>query len=129
MIAKKKLEMTLNYVQQNKDQTETTHKTMGGGGETINNESTATEHGLNAQPMSLGRGGALKLILLPSILYSHALDSAVVKPEKNVKLAWRLPSLSNVSSQKNNYIYKDTVIKQRKVLATHRQLELKKNLS
>ena len=33
-----------------------------------------------------------------------ALDSVVVKTEKNVKLAWRLPNLCNVSSQRNNPI-------------------------
>ena len=34
-----------------------------------------------------------------------------------------------IITEKQLYFYKDTVIKQRKVLATHRQLELKKNLS
>ena len=43
-----------------------------------------------------------------------ALDYAAVKTIKNVKLAWRLPYLSNVSSRGNNQII--TVMKQRKWL-------------
>ena len=53
-----------------------------------------------------------------------ALDSAVVKPGKFVKLAWRLPYLSNVSSWGNNQIYKHTVMNHRTWLSTHRQSKL-----
>ena len=55
--------------------------------------------------------------------------SDIVEQEKNVKLVWRLPYLSNVSSSVKNQIHKNTVIKQRKWLSTHRQSELKKKNS
>ena len=37
----------------------------------------------------------------------------------NVKLAFRLPNLSNVSPQGNNQINEQTVMRQRKGLSTH----------
>ena len=87
-------------------------------GATINNESTTTYTSpYNAQSKILG----LKFNFTGQIF---ALDSAVVKTENNVKLAWRLPYLSTVSSQGNNKLF--TVMKQRKWPWTHRQSELKK---
>ena len=60
-----------------------------------------------------------------------ALHSAVVKQETNVKLAWRLPYLSNVhvSPQEKKTIYKHTVRTQTKrALNSHTvRVEVSKN--
>ena len=58
--------------------------------------------------------------IVATIFQIIALDCAVAKSEKLVKLKWRLPYLSNVSSRWNNQ-NKHTVMKRRQGLLTHSQ--------
>ena len=77
-----------------------THKTIGA---TIHHES-------NNVATVLERSAEVTGGLSYFYFQIFALKFAVVKSEKNVKIAWRFSYLSNVSSLRNNQFYKHTVM-------------------